>query len=106
MCTILDADHILAHMFRAGSDTVSISQLKSIRREVEGSYPGLFLDIDTESLMYAVKKWSDYFEWQENDSGSFIRCLRNISSEDMKMYWYMGIPDTLDNVISRYVGTR
>ncbi|MHB1461709.1 MAG: hypothetical protein ACYC1M_10550 [Armatimonadota bacterium] len=99
MCTILEADHILAIIFKAGSDTVSIDQLKTLRRKIEGSCTGLFLDIDTDSLMYAVEKWSDYFEWHDDGSDCFIKRRKMITSDDMKTNWYKEIPKPFAEVL-------
>jgi len=67
MCTIIEADCIIANAFAAGRHSVSIRDLKLIRSIVERNINGVFVDVSLNAIMDAVDIWPDMFEWHDGE---------------------------------------
>lgn len=64
MCTIIEADCILANLFASGNfDAIAICDLKEARAAVEKRIDGIFVDVSLQAVLEAVDVWPDMFEW-------------------------------------------
>lgn len=67
MCTIIEADCILANLFAAGYTTVAIRDLKEARAAVEEIIDGVFVNVSLQAVLEAVEIWPDMFEWRDRE---------------------------------------
>jgi hypothetical protein len=74
MCLVIGADFILANLFVAGKEHVTIRDLANIRRAIEAARGGVFIDVAVNSVLCAVDQRRDMFVWD----GTCVRKSGNL----------------------------
>jgi hypothetical protein len=65
MCTVIDADCILANLLQSREE-VSLRDLNEVRSRIERQVPGLYVDVTKDCLVWAMKERPEMFVLAES----------------------------------------
>jgi hypothetical protein len=81
---VIPAEVILANLCAANLMTIKVYDLSQISRRLEAEFGGIYCEVDTDSVLYAITMWNDYFRWDYN---KHIECLVKLNSAFTDKYF-------------------
>jgi hypothetical protein len=95
MCTVINADCVLANALCGNRREVSIRDLNAILMRLETIFSDVHVDISMETILWAVDQRPDMFGWREDIVRRVDDSDSRFSRDYVDHYFNWRIPETM-----------
>ncbi len=102
MCTIIDADYLLATVLRT-TKSVSFQSLSELRSRIESEMPNVAVNISSPALDSALEYYPEIFERRENQIARAASAGQYLSSRYFECEFVSSVPADVHANVKRAI---
>ena len=104
MCTLVDADYLLATIL-SGTERVPFALLRDIQRKIEATTDNVVVDISSPAIYAALEYYPEIFQREDDAIAKVATAGEYLSSDYMKYEFTNSVPEPVDEKVREAIET-